>query len=341
MADKYKGKKPPKYAEPKALAQNTALHSTPAASEASYDDVKKEHRFYFNIVKRRYIWFALSLVLIIAGIISLFVQGLNLGIDFTGGSMFTIQFNEQVTQSNVQKAVDSLGIDGTVQLSNGDKTALIRTETLDPDKRDALLTAIEKQAGAFDRQALQENLVAAAIGTELQQDALKALGVAAVLILLYVSFRFRFLYAVSAVIALLHDIVITVGIVSLFQLQVDATFIAAILTVFGYSINDTVVIYDRIRENEKRMKKRDSFEDMVDKSVWQTMGRSLKTVGTVLIALLAINILGGDSTKVFAFVMLIGVFFGCYSSIFVASQLVVEIKKRTSKEIKKESPSEA
>lgn len=255
--------------------------------------------------------------------------------------MFSIQFNETVTQANVQKAVDSLGIEGSVQLANGDKTALVRTEALDPDKRDALLTAIEKNAGAFDRKALEESIVAPAIGTELQQSALKALAVASLLILIYVSFRFRFLYAISAVIALLHDILITVGLVSLFHLQIDATFIAAILTVFGYSINDTVVIYDRIRENEKRMKKRDSFEDMVDKSVWQTMGRSLKTVGTVMIALLAINLIGGESTKVFALVMLIGVFFGGYSSIFIASQIVVEVKKRTNKDNKKESPAEA
>lgn len=342
MADKYRGKRAPKYTEPKNTAQNnTTPISTPAASEASYDDVKKQHRFYFDIVKKRYIWFALSLLLIITGIVSLSVRGLDMGIDFTGGSMFTIQFNETVTQANIQKAIDSLDIEGSVQLSDGDKTALLRTEALDTDKRDALLAAIEKEAGVFDRATLDESIVAPAIGAELQRSALKALAVAAVLILIYVTIRFRFIYAISAVIALLHDILITVGLVSLFHLQIDATFIAAILTVFGYSINDTVVIYDRIRENEKRMKKRDSFEDMVDKSVWQTMGRSLKTVGTVMIALLAINLLGGDSTKVFALTMLIGVFFGAYSSIFIASQIVVEVKKRTSKDNKKESPAEA
>ncbi len=169
-------------------------------------------------------------------------------------------------------------------MSQGDTEALIRTGFLDDGKRDELLAAIQKEAGEFDKKNMSEDKVGPAIGAELRSGAVKALIVASVLILLYVSFRFRFVYAVSGVIALLHDVFITLGMFSLFQWQVDAAFIAAILTVFGYSINDTVVIYDRIRENEKRLKKKDSFEEMVDKSVWQTMGRSVKTVGTVIIA---------------------------------------------------------
>jgi len=145
----------------------------------------------------------------------------------------------------------------------------------------------------------------------------------------YIAFRFQWIYAVAAILALLHDVFVVLGLFSLFQWQIDASFVAAILTVFGYSINDTVVIFDRIRENEGRMRRTDSYEAMVDKSVWQSMRRSINTALTVLIALLALYFLGGESTKTFSLAMLIGVFSGAYSSIFIASQLVVELKLRT------------
>ncbi|NLO96850.1 MAG: protein translocase subunit SecF [Peptococcaceae bacterium] len=303
------------------------MASMPAVAEANYEQVKKEHRLYFNIVKRRYLWFAISLLVLIPGIISLIAQGLNLGIDFKGGSLYNIKFDQAVTQQNITEALESVGISGQVQLSDGNTYAIIRTAILSDTQRASMIEALQNKAGAFDLKNLLEDSVGPAIGEELRRGAIYSLSLAAVLILLYISIRFRFIYACSAVIALIHDVVIILGLFSLFQWQVDAPFIAAILTVFGYSINDTVVIYDRIRENERRMKKRDSFEDMVDKSVWQTMGRSIKTSVTVFIALLCIYILGGESTKVFALAMMIGVIAGTYSSIFVASQLIVEIKR--------------
>ncbi len=300
---------------------------TPAAKAESYEQVQKLHPLYFNIVKRRYWWFALSLIVIIPGIISLFLQGLNLGIDFKGGTMLDMKFNKPVTQSALTDSLKSVGLEGQVQLSNGDTVALIRTDALEEDQRDKLLTAIQQKVGDFDRGSLKEDKVGEAIGKELTSNAFWALIIASALMLAYISFRFQLAFAISGIIALLHDILVTVGIFSIFQIQIDATFVAAILTVFGYSINDTVVIFDRIRENETRLKRGESYEDMVDKSVWQTMGRSIKTVVTVLIALLAIFILGGESTKVFALAMLIGVFSGAYSSIFNASQILVEIRK--------------
>lgn len=315
MADKYRDK-------------NAETTVTPAATEATYEQVKQDYKFYFNIVKKRYIWFAISLLIIIPGIISLFVQGLNMGVDFIGGSMFDIKFNQPVTQAQISQALDSVNLTGSVQLSMDGTDVLIRTDVLEDDQRNTLLSAIEKEAGSFDKESLREAKVGPSIGAELQRGAIKATIVASILILLYISVRFRFDYAVSGVITLFHDVFMILGVFSLFQWEVDATFIAAILTIFGYSINDTVVILDRIRENEKKMKKKDSYEDMVDKSIWQTMGRSIKTGISVIIALFAILILGGDSTKMFALAMLIGVFSGTYSSIFVASQLVVELKNR-------------
>lgn len=300
---------------------------TPAERSATYEDVKKLHPLYFNIVKRRYWWFGFSLLLLIPGIISLLMNGLNLGIDFKGGSMLDIKFNQPVTQAAITDTLQSVGLDGSVQLSNN-TSALIRTSALEEDKRNELLTAIQSKVGDYDKAALKEDKVGPAIGKELTQNAFKALAIASVLMLIYIGFRFQYAFAISGIIALLHDVVLVLGIFSIFQWPVDSTFVAAILTIFGYSINDTVVIFDRIRENELRMKRGDSYEDMVDKSIWQTMGRSIKTVLTVIIALLAIFILGGESTRTFALAMLIGVTAGAYSSIFNASQILVEIKNR-------------
>lgn len=313
---------------------------TPAAGVASYEQVKKENKLYFNVIKKRYISFALSLILVTLSIISISIQGLNLGIDFTGGTIFDIKFDKPVTQVAISEALSSVGLTGQVQLSQGDTEALIRTEPLEPEQRDSLLDAIQEKAGVFDPANLEENLVGPSIGAELRSNAIKAMIVASLLILIYISLRFRFIYAFSGIIAVIHDVIVTLGVFSIFQWRIEAAFIAAILTVFGYSINSTVVIYDRIRENEKRLNKRDSYEDMVDKSVWQNMGRSVKTTFTVLIALFAILILGGASTQMFALAMIIGLISGVYTSVFIASQLVVELTNRFGGRIKRKSHSQ-
>ncbi|MEL1135091.1 protein translocase subunit SecD [Desulfitobacterium sp. THU1] len=309
-------------------SETKAKASTPAAHAATYDEVKNSIPFYFNVVKRRNIWFAISLILISVSIGSLFVRNLNLGVDFTGGTMMDVKFNQQVTQEDVTAAMDSVGLEGSVQLSDNDTTALIRTSALEGNQRNELLSALQTNVGDYDKETLKEDLVGPAIGEELTNNAFLSLAIAAVLMLIYIAFRFQFAYAVSGILALLHDVIITVGVFSLFQWEVDSTFVAAILTIFGYSINDTVVIFDRIRENEPRLKRNDSYEDMVDKSIWQMMGRSIKTALTVIISLLALLIFGGESTQGFALAMLIGCLAGAYSSIFNASQILVEIKKR-------------
>jgi len=302
---------------------------------ATYDEVKKIHPLYFNVVKKRYWWFAISLVILIPGIISLFVQGLNLGIDFKGGTMIDITFNKVVTQTAITDTMKSVGLEGPVQLSNGDTTALIRTSALEEDKRNELLTALQTKVGEYDKKLLQEGKVGPAMGQELTRNALWALFIAMGLMIGYITIRFQFVYAISGIIALFHDVILVVGIFSLFQWEIDSSFVAAVLTVFGYSINDTVIIFDRIRENEAKMKRGEAYEDMVDKSIWQTMRRSINTVVTVLIALLSIFVLGGESTKMFSLAMLIGVFSGAYSSIFIASQILVEIKARMKKKPRK------
>ena len=298
---------------------------------ATYDDVKNLNPLYFNVVKRRYWWYAISLIFLIPGIISLFMQGLNLGIDFKGGTMLDIKFEKAVTQSAISDTMKSVGLDGQVQLSHEDTSALIRTEALEEDKRNELLAALSSNVAEYDKDLLLDEKVGPAMGEELTRNALWALIIAIGLMIGYITFRFQFVFAISAIIALLHDVLIVVGIFSLFQWEIQSAFVAAILTVFGYSINDTVIIFDRVRENEGKMRRADSYEDMVDKSIWQTMRRSINTVATVLIALLAIFILGGESTKMFSLAMLIGIFTGAYSSIFIASQVLLEIKLRVKK----------
>jgi preprotein translocase subunit SecF len=302
---------------------------------AYYDEVKKQYPLYFNIVKKRYWWFAISLLIIIPGIISFFMQGLNLGIDYKGGSMLDLTFNQTVKQSAISDTLNSVGLGGSVQLSDGDTTALIRTEALDEGKRSELLTALESQVGAFDKANLKEDLVGPAMGQELVINSIYALLIAFGLMIVYITFRFRFDFAACGILGLVHDVLVVVGIFSLFQWEIDATFVAAILTIVGYSINDTIVIFDRIRENEPKMRRSDNYEDMVDKSIWQNMRRSINTSVTVLLALLALFILGGESTKMFSLAMIIGVFSGAYSSIFVVSQLYLEIRKRIKKNPRK------
>lgn len=294
---------------------------------ATYEEVKKIHPLYFNVVKKRYWWFAISLLVLIPGIISLFMQGLNLGIDFKGGTMLEVTFKKAATQAAVTDTMKSVGLEGPVQLSDGNTVALIRTGALEETKRNELLTALEKNVGEYDKPSLKEDKVGPAMGQELTRNALYALLIATVLMIGYITIRFQFVFAISGIIALLHDVVMVVGLFSLFQWEIDSTFVAAILTVFGYSINDTVIIFDRIRENEVKMRRGDDYEDMVDKSIWQTMRRSINTVMTVLISLLAIFIFGGESTRLFSLAMLLGVFSGAYSSIFIASQILLEIKK--------------
>ncbi|HZW83944.1 MAG TPA: protein translocase subunit SecF [Candidatus Deferrimicrobium sp.] len=287
---------------------------------------EKRFSWQFPIVKLRYWWFAISLLIIIPGIISLFMHGINQGIDFKGGSVFDINFSKQVSQGQISTALESIKLgDSQVQMTDATRS-LIKTKALDETERDTLIKTLEEKVAPFDHSSLKEDKVGPTIGNELKWDAITALAIAAVGMIIYLSIRFEFLYGISAIIAIIHDVLVVLGLFSIFQWEIDSSFVAAILTVVGYSINDTVVIFDRIRENSEKLKRGDSYEEMVERSVWQTMGRSIYTVVTVLIMLFAIFLLGGESTRIFSLAMLIGVFSGAYSSIFNASQILVEFK---------------
>ena len=286
----------------------------------------------FDISGHRMWWFLLSTVVIVAGIICMVVRGFNFGIDFTGGTIIDLKFAQPVTIQEVRTSLAPYGLDGsTIQLSGAasDVTAsedvMIRTVDLEEEQRKAVMASLKTDVG--DYTVLREEKVGATIGGELIENAVLALVISWALIILYVAYRFEWKFGVAAVLALVHDILVVLGVFALTQRQVDSSFIAALLTIVGYSINDTIVIFDRIRENLKLHFRRGGDVDvLVNTSIYQTLTRSLYTVFTVLFTTLALYFFGGETTKDFAFALLVGFGSGCYSSIFIASPLWVTFR---------------
>jgi preprotein translocase subunit SecF len=213
---------------------------------------------------------------------------------------------------------------------SGETDILIRTVPIEGEVRAGIMSSLNTKVATSE--ILEADVIGPSIGKELATQALWALIIASILITIYVSFRFEFKYAVSALLALYHDAIITIGLIALFWRTIDAPFIAAILTIMGYSINDTIVIYDRIRENLKKpayAKKK--FAEVVNISIWETLARSINTVLTVIIMVILLLFLGGETLRVFSLTLLIGFVFGAYSSIFIAPPLLVAWEKREKK----------
>ncbi len=285
----------------------------------------------FDFIGKRYWWFALSIIIMVPGLISMAVQGFNLGIDFTGGTLLDLKFAQPVTVAQVRDVLKDYHLENsTIQLAAGAKTdtsqnVFVRTHVLTENERTATVQGLKQKLGDFE--VLRIEKVGAVIGSELTRQAIIALVISWLLMIAYISFRFEFKFGVSAVLALIHDCIIVLGIFSLFRLEVDASFVAAILTIVGYSINDTIVIFDRIRENMKTHRKTESFQELVNRSIWQTMTRSIYTVLTVLVCALALYFFGGETTKNFALALTIGFVSGAYSSICNASPIWVTLKE--------------
>ena len=286
----------------------------------------------FDISGHRTWWFLLSSIIIIAGIVCMVVRGFNFGIDFTGGTIIDLKFDQPVTIADVRTSLGKYGLDGsTIQLSGAqsDVTAsedvMIRTMDLEEDQRKEIMATLKDDVGSYT--VLREEKVGATIGGELITNAVEALLISWVLIIAYVAYRFEWKFGVAAVLALVHDILIVLGVFALTQRQIDSSFIAALLTIVGYSINDTIVIFDRIRENLKlHFRRGGDIDVLVNTSIYQTLTRSLYTVFTVMFTTLALYFFGGETTKDFAFALLVGFGCGCYSSIFIASPLWVTFR---------------
>ena len=290
----------------------------------------------FHIINRRNWWFLISALIIIPGLISMMTQGFNLGIDFTGGTLIDVRFARPVTVAEVRDTLQTVKLENsTIQLVSSTQESaapnvLIRTHVLSEEERRAALSAIQNKLGSFE--VLRTEKVGAIVGEELTRQAFYAVIAASIMMILYITYRFEYRFAVSGILALLHDVLVVLGIFSILQKEIDAAFIAAILTIIGYSINDTIVIFDRIRENMKTHRKDEPFADMVDRSIWQTMTRSLYTVLTVEFVTFALYLFGGETTKNFSLALLIGVSIGAYSSIFTASPIWVTWKEYSEKQ---------
>ncbi|MCI6910125.1 MAG: protein translocase subunit SecF [Veillonellaceae bacterium] len=288
----------------------------------------------FDILKRSKLWFAISLLIIIPGIFCMFTKGFNFGIDFTGGTIIEMEFQQEVTLPQVRDVLREYNLDNaTIQLSGdvsnveASKDVMIRTMDLEENERKAVMASLKDEIG--DYTVLREEKVGATIGGELITDALMATVISWILIILYVSYRFEWRFGIAAILTLIHDVLIVLSVFSFLQKQVDSSFVAAILTIIGYSINDTIVIFDRIRENQRlHFKRGGDLNELANRSIYQTLTRSLYTVFTVLFTTFALYFFGGDTTKDFSFALLIGFFSGSYSSIFIASPLWVVLKNR-------------
>ncbi len=278
-----------------------------------------------QFIERRKWFYIFSLLFIIPGIISMFVQGFNLGIDFQGGSVLRYKMDAAIEAPAVTKTVQDLQLVPEVSVQKSSDEFYIRTTELTQEQTAQITATLKAQYGNVILQSADS--VGATIGSELIKNAFLAVLIALVLMLIYITFRFEWTFGLAAIIALFHDVVIVCGLFSLFQWEVNSAFIAAILTIIGYSINDTIVIFDRVREN-LRMKKKDPLPTLLDRSIMQTLNRSINTVLTVLMPLITLLIFGGATLKIFVMTLLIGFLFGMYSSICVASPIYYEIKQR-------------
>lgn len=281
-----------------------------------------------QIIEKRKIFYLVSLILLITSLISLFAQGLNLGIDFRGGSIINVRIEskaQDVTAADVRAALAAVDQEKAEVQKSGDDF-YIRTNELNQEQTNELMAALEAELGEVD--FLSAESVGATIGSELTRNALLSLLIAGILMLIYITYRFEFSFGVAAVIAILHNVLVVLGVFSLFQWEISSSFIAATLTVVGYTINDTIIIFDRVREN-LRMKKKEQFELLLNKSVMQTLNRTINTVLTTILPLIALMLFGGATIKFFMLAMLIGFVVGAYTSIFISTPVLYEIKNKT------------
>ena len=280
-----------------------------------------------DFVGKRKIALIVSVTLILIGMASLLVKGPNYGIDFAGGTLVQVQFAQSTDAAAIKKALAGLELGSPVVQSFGDNQNefLIQVDQasgelkgLSVQIQNALETTYEK--GDVDIRRVE--MVGPQVGKDLRNKGLKALFYAMLGLLAYISWRFEFRFAVGAIIALVHDVMITLGAFSLSGREIDLPIIAAFLAIIGYSLNDTIIVYDRIRENTGKHNK-ENFSFIVNRSINETLSRTLLTSGTTLMVVLALFVLGGGVIHNFAFAMLIGILIGTYSSIFVASPVLI------------------
>lgn len=282
----------------------------------------------FNFVQQSKYFFIFSIVITILGALSLAFFGLDYGVDFSSGTNVDMQVTKKIDKAQIAHILKSYNLKKEPVITMGAERITVRfTEVLGERREKQFKVDMKK----FDKGvAMEVNTVDVEIARELQRNAMLAVLLASIGIIIYVSIRFEWRFAVSAVIALLHDAFMVISLFSIFRLEVTLPFIIAVLTIIGYSINDTIVIFDRIRENLRfsKIKSRNDLLQLVNDSIYQTLTRSINTVLTVLLAALCLVIFGSESIRMFSLAILFGLSFGAYSSIFIASPLWVILKNK-------------
>ena len=292
-------------------------------------------------MRTRRSWYIVSAVVILTGLASLFVKGVHYGVDFLGGTELVVQFDRPVEISSIRSAMALVGFDNAeIKTFGSNRDILIRTGSIQ--------TAEGIAVGDLLREGLRESFpdnpfivqkedkIGPKIGAELRRDAVYAVIASLTAIWLYIGFRFKFVYGVGAVAALFHDVLVTLGIISIFDgvgvlnLEINQSMIAAFLTLVGLSVNDSVVIFDRIRENQKLFKAM-NLTDLMNKSINELLSRTIITSGTIFVVLMVLMIFGGEVNRAFSFARVIGIITGTYSSIFVASPILLAWQGKSKK----------
>jgi preprotein translocase subunit SecF len=292
----------------------------------------------YDFIKWRWHAIALSAIVIIAGFAYGIQRGIPLGIDFSGGTILVVKFEQPVSDDQVRDAIASVTAENVIQ-TYGDPAQnqkLIRIPqlvaeeggALDQNARAVVDSLTKANIGKFE--VISQELVGPVIGADLQRKGIYATLASIVGITIYIGLRFRFAFAIGAIAATLHDVLVTLAFLFFFGYDLSLNVVAAILTITGYSVNDTIVIFDRVREN-LRTKRRDSLEKVVNESVNQTLSRTIITAGTTFLAVLALYLFGGEVLEAFAFTMLVGIISGTYSTIFIAAAIAIILGNRQTK----------
>lgn len=284
----------------------------------------------FNIVNKRKIFFSISGVLIVCGIISMMFVGLNFDIDYVGGTTMHFDIHKSIDDTDVENigniVLDVTGEEASSIAATGETGVIIKTHELESTVRDEVFERVKAQYSLTDEDRLMVDNVSPTVGNDLKRAAINSAIIAIILMLIYITIRFQFTMGVSAVLCLTHDVLAVLALYSFFQLPISTTFIAAILTIVGYSINATIVVFDRIREN-MRLHRKIGYDGVVNTSIWQTMNRSINTSLTTLIVVLVLYFLGVPSIKNFAIPIIFGIILGTYSSVFLAGNFWLLLRK--------------
>ena len=278
----------------------------------------------FDFIKNRRMAYIISAVIILIGLISIIFQGFNLGIDFAGGTLIQIRFDKSVSVTEVRSVLNEFNLSQSTIQNLSENEFVIRTEKIDSEQRKEILSVFRENL--TDLEILRVETVGPIIGENLKKLALYAFLLAFIGIILYITMRFEFKFSIISILALSHDCLIVLGIFSLLQKEITISIVAAVLTIVGYSLNNTIVILDRLRENIK-FKTREPFENLINMSINQSLSRTINTALTTIIPILALYFFGGNILSDFALALFIGMIAGTYSSISIASPLLLEWNK--------------